>query len=448
MISGWPLLLVICIAILFIVLACTKWKWHPFLALLIASLGTGLVVGIPVTGIAKIAAEGFGQMMTHIGLVVILGTLIGTVLEKSGATLRIADSIIALFGKHRPVMAITIIGSVIGIPIFCDSGYVILSGLTRPLAKESGKSHPAIVGGLSGGLYITHTLLPPHPGSLAGAANLGLGSHLGIVIMMGLIISIPVTIVTWLFADKVTSKLKTEVDVEPVKLAELNGLPSLTKSILPVIIPVLLIAIGSLSSIIDLPDPLNKWLQFLGHPIIALLIGLALSLLPVKRSQSGQFQQWMKEGAAHAGPILILVGAGGVFGNLLKQTPLAEMFQQWVSGDATTGRMSILFIAFAIGSLLKTAQGSTTSAIIVATSILGPVAAVAGFARPIELSLLLSATAAGAMMISHANDAYFWVIAQFSGLTMQQTYRTFSLSTLIMGLATISVVMILALFIL
>jgi gluconate:H+ symporter, GntP family len=446
MLTGWPLLLVILAAILFIVIACTKFKWHPFLALLVTTLFTGLVVGMPIADITKTAAEGFGNMMTHIGLIVILGTLIGTVLEKSGATLRIADAIIGLFGKDKPVMAITIIGAVIGIPIFCDSGYVILSGLTRPLAKETNKSYAAIVGGLSGGLYITHTLLPPHPGSLAGAANLGLSGHLGVVILNGLIIAVPVTIVCWLFANKITSRLKVIIrEEETIEQYATPLLPSLTRSILPVLVPVLLIALGSTTSLFSLSDTLNKGLQFIGNPIIALVIGLALSLFLVKKTKTALFQQWMKEGASHAGPILILVGAGGVFGNLLKKTPLAEMVQQWVSGDSQLSGMAVLLIAFAIGALLKTAQGSTTSAIIVATSILGPIAPIAGFDTPTELSLLLSATAAGAMMISHANDAYFWVISQFSGLTMQETYRTFSLATVVMGLTTIAVVLLLSL---
>jgi gluconate:H+ symporter, GntP family len=449
MLTGSPLLLLIFAAILFIVVACTKFKWHPFLALLVTTIATGLLVGMPITDITKIAAEGFGNMMTHIGLVVILGTLIGTVLEKSGATLRIADAIINLFGKDKPVMAITIIGAVIGIPIFCDSGYVILSGLTRPLAKESKKSYAAIVGGLSGGLYITHTLLPPHPGSLAGAANLGMGQYLGIVILNGLIITIPVTIVCWLFANKITSKIPVAISEENENtITPKAAMPPLLKSILPVIIPVFLIALGSATSLFKLSDFTNKWLQFIGSPIIALVIGLALSLLLIKKNNTASFQQWMKEGASHAGPILILVGAGGVFGNLLKKTPLAEMVQQWVSGDGHLSGIAVLLIAFAIGCLLKTAQGSTTSAIIVTTSILAPIAPIAGFDKPVELSLLLSATAAGAMMISHANDAYFWVISQFSGLSMQQTYRTFSLATIVMGLTTIAVVLLLSLILL
>lgn len=145
----------------------------------------------------------------------------------------------------------------------------------------------------------------------------------------------------------------------------------------------------------------------------------------------------------HAGPILILVGAGGVFGNVLKKTPLTALVQQWVS-NGSFSPIAFLMIAYAIGCLLKTAQGSTTSAIIVATSILSPIAFIAGFKEPLQLSLLLSATAAGAMMVSYANDAYFWVIAQFTGLSMQQAYRSFSLMSIVLSISSLLIVLLLA----
>lgn len=443
MLSGLPLLGTITGAIIFIVIACARFKWHPFLALLTAALLTAVVVGMPLADIAKTANDGFGNMMMHIGLVVILGTLIGTVLEKSGATLRIADAIIGFFGKDRPVLAITVIGAVVGIPIFCDSGFVILNGLTRPLSRESGKSYRAIVSGLAGGLYITHTLLPPHPGSIAGAANLGLGQHLGTVILTGLLISVPVTVICWLFASRFVNKMEdTGEAVEEITEIP-SQLPALWKSSLPVIVPVLLIAAGSIPGLIALPPGLKNILLFIGSPLLALLVGLILSLLLLPKKGAAVFNQWMMEAIRHAGPILILVGAGGVFGNVLKQTPLADMVQAWVS-NGSFSPLLFLLIAYAIGTLLKTAQGSTTSTIIVATSILSPIAGIAGFTEPMSLSLLLSATAAGAMMISHTNDAYFWVIAQFSGLTMQQTYRSFSLLSVVLSVASLVFVMIAA----
>ena len=442
MVTGLPLLLIIAAAILFIVIVCSRFKWHPFLALLVAALFTGLLVGLPLKDIALTANEGFGNMMTHIGLVVVLGTLIGTVLEKSGATLCIADAIIRFFGKDKPVLAITVIGTVVGIPIFCDSGFVILNGLTKPLSRESKKSYTAIVNGLAGGLYITHTLLPPHPGSLAGAANLGLGQHLGTVILTGLLISIPTTIMCWLFASRFLNKINQHQE-DDVEEEELTQLPVFWKSILPVIVPVLLIAAGSAAELLSMPAMLKNLLLFFGSPVIALLTGLLFSLLLVKAKEAKLFNQWMIEAISHAGPILILVGAGGVFGNVLKKTPLADIVHQWVSSGSFSP-IAFLLIAYAIGCLLKTAQGSTTSAIIVATSILSPIAFIAGFKEPIQLSLLLSSTAAGAMMVSHANDAYFWVIAQFSGLSMEETYRSFSLLSIVLSISSLVFILLFA----
>lgn len=444
MVTGLLLLLIITGAILFIVVVCSRFKWHPFLALLIAALFTGLAVGLPLKDIALTANEGFGNMMTHIGLVVVLGTLIGTVLEKSGATLCIADAIIRFFGKDKPVLAITVIGTVVGIPIFCDSGFVILNGLTKPLSRESKKSYTAIVNGLAGGLYITHTLLPPHPGSLAGAANLGLGEHLGTVILTGLLISIPTTIMCWLFASRFLNKINQYQTTDDVKEGELQQLPVFWKSILPVIVPVLLIAAGSAAELLPMPAKMKNLLVFFGSPVIALLVGLLFSLLLVKEKGSKFFNSWMVEAVSHAGPILILVGAGGVFGNVLKKTPLADIVQQWVSSGSFSP-IAFLLIAYAIGCLLKTAQGSTTSAIIVATSILSPIAFIAGFKEPLQLTLLLSATAAGTMMVSHANDAYFWVIAQFSGLSMQETYRSFSLLSIVVSISSLVFILLFAL---
>lgn len=447
MLSGILLLLLVASAIAFIVIACSRFNWHPFLALLVAALTTGLAAGIPLHALAKIANEGFGGMMTHIGLIVVLGTLIGTILEKTGATLSIADAIIRFFGKDKPILAITVIGAVVGIPIFCDSGFVILSGLNRPLSQESRKPYRAIVSGLAGGLYITHSLLPPHPGALAGAANLGLSSHLGVVMLNGLLISLPTTLMAWWFCSKYLSGQTGSGEKDLPANNPVLQLPSLYKSLLPVLVPVLLIAGGSITALVAMPAWLSGFLEFLGSPVIALLAGLLLALPLVRQKQKTEFTKWMREGIGHAGPILILVGAGGVFGNVLKQTPLTGLVQQWINGG-NFAAIGFLGVAFGIGALLKTAQGSTTSAIILATSILAPVAAVAGFSQPLPLTLLLSATASGAMMVSHTNDAYFWVISQFSELTMQETYRSFSLLSAVLGLTAFACTVVVALVVL
>ncbi len=447
MVSGPWLLLIIAVAIVFIVIASSRYKIHPFIVLLLATLFTGLTVRIPINEIAATANDGFGQMMKHIGLVVILGTLIGTVLEKSGATLTIANAIIELFGAGRPIAAITIIGTVIGIPIFCDSGFVILSSLTKPLAQKTKKSYAAITCGLASGLYITHTLLPPHPGSIAGAANLGLGQSLGNVIMIGFIISVPVTFVAWWYSSRRASKIPYEMEEREIDTSTQMQLPELYKSLLPVVVPIILIAVGSMALLLPMPPYSKSLIEFFGSPLLALSIGLALCLLLIKKQQLKQFQQWIKEGVMHAGSILILVGAGGMFGAILKKTPLADVVKN-IAAQSEGSMLLFLLIAWLMGVLLKTAQGSTTSAIIIVTSIMSPLAASAGFDTSWELSLLLAAIAGGAMVVSHANDAYFWVISQFSGLSMQQTYKTFSLATVFMGISVLIMVLLLALVIL
>ena len=445
MLTGFPLLLLIAAAIIFIIVMGSLFKVHPFLVLLLAAMLTGVCSGMPVTEIANTANEGFGNMMKKIGLVVILGTLIGTVLEKSGAIVQLANAILKLFGEKRPIAAITVIGAVIGIPIFCDSGFVILSGLARPLAQRSHKNYAAIVCGLASGLYITHTLLPPHPGSIAGAANLGLKENLGTVIGMGFLIAVPVTIVAWWFSKRLSGTAEMPVQTESTSEAGLQK-PALWKCILPVFLPVLLIALSSFSVFIALPPMVKKVIDFIGHPVMALLIGFGLSLLSVQRKAFGQVQVWMREGVVHAGSILVIVGAGGVFGEVLKKTSLAGLVTRLTS--SSEGSMLLfLFIAWCMGVLLKTAQGSTTSAIIVVTSIMAPLTAAAGFDTPAELSLLLASVAGGTMMVSHTNDAYFWVISQFSGLNMAQTYRTFSLATVFMSVTILLTVLLLAFFI-
>ncbi len=447
MVTGAGLLFIIAAAIAFIVLASSRFKIHPFLVLLMAALLTGLTVRIPINEIAATANEGFGGMMQHIGLIVILGTLIGTVLEKSGATVTIANAIISFFGAGRPIAAITLIGVIIGIPIFCDSGFVILSSLTKPLAQKTKKSYAAITCGLASGLYITHTLLPPHPGSIAGAANLGLSQSIGTVILVGLIITVPVSFVAWWFSARQASKIPFTLEEKVQPMGTEIQYPLLYKSLLPVLIPILLIAIGSVALLFPLPPSIKNSVDFMGSPLMALSIGLLLSLMLITRQQHQQFQQWMKEGILHAGNILILVGAGGVFGAVLKKTNLADLVKSFTA-HRQGSLVLFLVIAWLMGVLLKTAQGSTTSAIIIVTSILAPLAASAGFHTSMELSLLLAAVAGGSMVVSHANDAYFWVISQFSGLNMEQTYKTFSLATVFMGVSVLVIVLLMALIIL
>jgi GntP family gluconate:H+ symporter len=205
-----------------------------------------------------------------------------------------------------------------------------------------------------------------------------------------------------------------------------------------------LISFSSFGVFLSLPSSLKPIIDFLGHPVIALLIGFGLSLTTINKTDHEKLQGWIRSGLMHAGSILIVVGAGGVFGEVLKKTAIAEVVNQFATAS-NSSKLLFLFIGWFMGVVIKTAQGSTTSAIIVVTSIMAPLAAAAGFIQPIELSLLLAAIAGGTMMVSHTNDAYFWVISQFSGLSMSDTYKSFSLATVAMSITVLITVMLLSL---
>lgn len=434
MLTGISLLLVILLAVVLIVVTSSVFKLHPFLALLLVSLLTGLVVGVPFKQILEAINQGFGGLMSNIGMVVVLGSMIGVVLEKSGATLQIAQGIISLFGKRQPILAISVIGAVVGIPIFCDSGFIILSGLTRPLARQTKASFAGISLGLAGGLYTTHTLLPPHPGPLAVTASFDLTQHLGTVILIGLLLSIPTTLIVFLLASRLGNRILIELPNESTSPVQVERLPTLWKSLLPIIVPIGLLALASFSDIFEISGSIKEAVLFVGSPVIALLTGLFLALSLVRPWNKTLLTDWLGTGVQQAGTILILTGAGGSFGNILKKTPIADMVSQWITETQTSG-LVFLLVAFAIGALLKTAQGSTTSAMIITSSILAPLLVSVGFQTPVQLTLLLSAIGAGAMIASHANDSYFWVISQFSGFTLRDGYRGITPLTFFQGIA-------------
>lgn len=432
MLSGIGLLAVILLAVVFIIVTASVFKLHPFLSLLLATLLTGLVVGMPLKQILESVNQGFGNLLGSIGLVVVLGSMIGIVLEKSGAALQIANLVIALVGKNKPVSAMGIIGSIVGIPVFCDSAFIILSGLAKALANKTGKNFSALALSLAGGLYTTHVLVPPTPGPLACAGNLGLSEHLGQVILIGLVVSIPSSFVAIIFASKIGKNIDIQIDVEN-KNEEAQRLPSAFLSMLPILLPIILIALASFSPLFHFPDNIKNFVQFIGSPLIALCLGLFASFFLVPKWDKSFLNDLMGRGITQSGTILILTGAGGAFGALLKATPVAQMVNDWVSGSQVSG-VWLLVVGFLIAALLKTAQGSSTSALVITSSMLAPILQTVGLDSPIAISLMVIAIGGGAMTVSHANDSYFWVVSQFGYLPLKEAYKGLTLMSFLQGL--------------
>ncbi|HYH55859.1 MAG TPA: SLC13 family permease, partial [Anseongella sp.] len=331
MVSGTPLLLIILLAILFIVLASSVGKLHPFLSLVMAALGLGFAVGMPAGEIAATLTSGFGAITGSIGLIIVFGTVIGVALEESGAASRIAESLVKSFGPRKIVLAMSCVGGFIGIPVFCDSGFIILSKLAAKLGRQTGKSPLSISIAVATGLYATHVLVPPTPGPLAAAGNYGVGGYLGQVILVGLLLAVPGVLAGYWWAvrqgrllagDEPAGKetLPGPAQVKPAEKqapdrttadeASGNGLPPLFLSLLPLLLPVLLIACGSAGALMNAPS----WVLFAGNPAIALLLGVFSSFFLLKKQARTHLNLWIGKALQQAGPIILITAAGGAFG--------------------------------------------------------------------------------------------------------------------------------------
>jgi len=440
------LLVVLLISVLFIILGTTKFKMHPFLVLLLASYLAGMLAGLPIAKISSVVTTGFGNIMAYIGIVIILGTIIGTILEKSHAAVKLAEIVLKLVGKRFPGLAMSIIGFLVSIPVFCDSAYIILSSLKKSIRQKTGKSSVALSIALATGLYATHTFVPPTPGPIAAAGNLGLENQLGLVILFGLVVALVAMFTGYFWASYAGKKYTTSEDNEEIlenTTADLV-LPSGIKALSPILVPIILIAFRS---VVTYPtQPLGNGLvfetfNFLGQPVNALLIGLFLSFLLFPKWNKETLTGWIGEGIKAAAPILLITGAGGAFGTVLQETKIGETLGTLLA-DYQLG----IFLPFLIAAAFKTAQGSSTVALVATSALIAPLLAGIGLDSLYGKVLAVMATGAGAMTISHANDSFFWVVTQFSGMDVKTGYRTHTIATLLQGIVSMVFIYLLSLF--
>jgi len=439
------LMIVLLVSVIFIILGTTKLKLHPFIVLLLAAYLTGALAGLPVGTIAASIATGFGNIMATIGIVIILGTIIGIILEKSHAAVKLAEMVMKLVGKRFPALAMSIIGYIVSIPVFCDSAFVILSSLKKSLVQKTGKPSVALTIALATGLYATHTFVPPTPGPIAAAGNLGLENQLGLVILFGLLVATVAMFSGYFWAMYIGKKYTAKEDdiTEEIKNVQVFKLPSGTKSLAPILVPIFLIAMRSVA--IYPTKPLGEGFvllafDFLGQPINALFIGLFLSFLLFPKFNKETLTGWIGDGISAAAPILLITGAGGAFGAILKETQIGETI-----GNLLADYQLGIFLPFIIAAAFKTAQGSTTVAMVATSALIAPLLAGIGLDSEIGRVLAVMSIGAGAMTISHVNDSYFWVVTQFSGMDVKTGLKTHTVGTLIQGTSAIVFIFILQL---
>jgi GntP family gluconate:H+ symporter len=427
-------IILLCLSVLFIVISTTRFNLHPFLALIIAALFFGICSGMPLNEIVSSIEQGFGGTIGKIGIVIIAGVIIGTFLEKSGGAYSLAECVLKFIGKKNVTPAMVLIGYIVSIPVFADSGFVILSPLNKTLTKRAGLSLATTAIGLCLGLMVSHTLIPPTPGPIAAAGILE--ADLGWVILIGIPVSIPTLFFCWFWAAKVAGRVQIDPNPELTEkefTSRLKAAPSAFHAFLPILVPIVLIVLKSIADYPTHPLGQNGFCQvvsFIGTPLIALLIGIIIAITLPKQFDKHMLSTsgWVGEGLLAAAMIIMITGAGGAFGKVLQNSGIADIIGKGLSS------MSIgLWLPFMAAAAIRAAQGSSTVAIITVASILAPMLPSLGLDSPPGRALSVLAIGAGSIVASHANDSFFWVVTQLSGMDVKTGYKLMTTGSICLG---------------
>ncbi|HVW49567.1 MAG TPA: gluconate:H+ symporter [Trinickia sp.] len=439
-VHGGLLLLYALIAIAALILLIARYKVYPFLVLIVVSLLLGLAAGMPVGQIVKSFEAGNGGTLGHIAIVVGLGTMLGKMMAESGGAERIATTLIRWFGEKHIHWAMMFVAIIVGLPVFFEVGFVLLIPIAFNVAKRTGKSLLLIGLPMVAGLSVVHGLIPPHPAALLAVQ--AYGADIGKTIAYGLIVGIPTAIVAGpLFALLIHRYVKLPENnplaaqfIESVDDAaeDRRDLPGFGITLFTILLPVLLMLVGSWADLVFAPkSTANDLLRFVGNSDVALLIAVIFSFWTFG-SQRGftreQIQKFCGECLAPIAGITLIVGAGGGFGGVLRDSGISRE----IVAVATQAHLSPLLFGWFAAALIRLATGSATVAMTTACGIVAPIAK-AGVIQ-VRPELLVLATGSGSLIFSHVNDGGFWLIKEYFGMTVGQTFKTWSLCETIISL--------------
>ena len=422
--------LLLLLAVGWIIVGTSRYKMHPFLVLLSASIFLAIGTGVPLKELPLLLGKGFGKTTQSIGLLILFGTIIGVVLEVSHATQTLAKVLLNGLQKLPLPYVVSCIGYLVSIPVFCDSAFVILSSLNKSLSAQTKTPLVALTVALSTGLFAPHVLVPPTPGPLAAAANLEL-ENLFLLIVFGGILAFILILAGAAYASFLARKFTYQPtsSIES-KEEEQKVLPSFSRAIAPIIAPIILMAIGTFLSFIPFSTPLlffKEMLTVICTPTFALGIGVLLSFRLLNHTAI-LVNDLVHKGISVAAPILVITGMGGTLGLIIQQLSLTE----FIESNLTQSSWGLM-VPFLVAAILKTAQGSSTVAIITASSIVFPLLAVLGLDSEMGKIWVILAVGVGSMTVSHANDSYFWIVSQMGGLDIKTAYRHHSFGTFLQG---------------
>ena len=425
--------ILVVLSIVAIIVLTSKVKFSVFGSLFAVSLVLALATNVPLAKVVDVMKTSFGNTLGSISFIIIFGAAIAVCMQKSGGALSIATHILKLAGKNNARPAIAWTGFIPGLTIFCDTGYIILSGIARSISASSKTPMPLVASILGSSLFVVHCLVPTHPGALAAATTLN--ANLGLLVLGSVVFAIPGLLASYYWAGWMCKGQNYAPAVVEDRADDLQArdLPKFSHALVPVVLPLLLISLSTLFTTLGMKDGAAVVVHFLGNPVMALLVGMLCGIWLLSRhgGQKGDFTNVLEEAIVKAGPILIITAAGGMFGAIIKETGVGNALGE-VLGGASVG----LLVPFIIAALLKTAQGSSTVATLTSAAIIAPSLATFGLDSETGRIFAVLAIGAGSMVASHANDSYFWVVTKFSNIEMQDSLRVFTSSTAVMGVVT------------
>lgn len=439
------MLIVFVISIIMIILMIAKFKIHAFLSLLLVGIFFGLGIGMDPMEVSGFITSGFGGTMQSIGIVIVCGVIIGEILEVTGGAQKIADSILRVIGRDKAVVASSLTGAFISIPVFCDSGFIILNPVIKSISALGNMAYAPLVVGLQAGLLLTHSFVPPTPGPVAASALYE--ADIGRVMLYGMIVAIPVALLMAVWANSKFIKGKfpevAEIETEDLRQQEdfsdvVQKAPSTFNSYLPIIVPITIIILASFFG-----DPegstIQKIIQFFGTPWIALIIGVLIAFTLPSKLNEVVTSNWVANALAGGAEVLLITAAAGGFAGVLRATPIGTVLAQGILGLG----LPAIIIPYLMAMLINIATGSATVALTTVPALLAPVLADLGLSP--EIAVL--ATAAGSMSFCHTNSSYFWAVSKLAGFDVSKGYQTITTTSVLMGAASMVIITILSIFV-
>ncbi|WP_310714928.1 GntP family permease [Streptomyces lydicus] len=447
------LLTVAALGIALLLVLIIKVRLQPFVALLGVSIAVGLAAGLSVTELfgtvqksdaVSLIETGMGGILGHVAIIIGLGTMLGAILEVSGGAEVLSARLLRLFGEKRAPLAMGMTGLIFGIPVFFDVGIFVLAPIVYAAAKRSGKSILLYCMPLLAGLSMTHAFLPPHPGPVAAAGLFKV--DLGWIILMGLVCGLPAVLAAWGYAAWIGKRLFVEVPHDMVEAADearaavaaekpdAHERPVPLGTVLAIIgTPLVLILLATFSSIALAPSTLRSVIEFFGHPFVALTIALLMAyyLLGIRRGWSRKSLERVSTASLKpVGNIILVVGAGGIFGAVLKGSGVATA----LSDTFHNVGLPVIVLAYLLSLVLRVAQGSATVAIVTTAGIVVPLIEGQGMSQA-HLALVIMAISAGSIFASHVNDGGFWMVSKYFGITERDTLKSWTVLESVLSVA-------------